>query len=279
MSGITIVAGDASDNRAVVRVDFLLDSAPLGSVTAAPYHVSWNTTLSANGAHSLQAIAYDAAGNAGPSSVVMVNVSNALAPPPPPPAAEIVVHAARTATLAGAWRSVLDGTAASGARLWHPNANAPKLTVPLAAPANYFEVTFPADAGVGYRLWMRASAEANHWANDSVFMQFSGSVTATGAPIHPIGSTSATWYVLEACTGCGVSGWGWRDNGGMTGPGPLVYFAESGLQTMRVQGREDGISIDQIVLSPGVYLTQPPGSARNDTTILGETAAAPPPSP
>jgi hypothetical protein len=32
--------------------------------------------------------------------------------------------------------------------------------------------------------------------------------------------------------------------------------------------REDGISIDQIVLSAGTYLNTAPGGAKNDTTIV-----------
>ena len=282
-SGATVrVSVSASDNRGVVRVDVLVDGARIGSDTTAPYEIVWNTTLSANGVHALSAVAYDAAGNAGASPVIPVNVYNAPIPPPTPGAAEIVIHTARTATLAGAWRVVPDATAAAGARLWHPNANAPKLTVALAAPVNYFEVRFEAEAGVPYRLWMRAQAEANHWANDSVFVQFSGSITAAGAPIDRIGTTSAMSYVLEDCSGCGVSGWGWQDDGyGIGVLGAVVRFAQSGLQTMRVQGREDGISIDQFVLSPAVYLTRAPGLVRNDTTILPETAVPPalPPPP
>jgi Bacterial Ig domain len=279
-SGVATVVTSASDDRAVVRVEVLLDGALLGSAVAAPYQIAWDTTRSANGGHSLKAVAYDAAGNAGHSSPITVSVYNAPAPPPPPPAAEIVVHAARVGTVAGAWRSIADPTAASGARLWHPNAGAPKLTVPLASPANYFEITFQATAGVPYRLWMRGMAEANYWGNDSVFVQFSGSVTPSGAPVNRIGTTSAMSSVLEDCSGCGVSGWGWQDNAyGIGVLGPLVYFAQSGVQTMRVQGREDGISIDQVALSPVLYLTQAPGAVRNDATILAETVAPPAPPP
>ena len=52
--------------------------------------------------------------------------------------------------------------------------------------------------------------------------------------------------------------------------GPLLYFASAGTQTIRVQGREDGVSIDQIVISPVTYLNTRPGLARNDATILPE---------
>jgi hypothetical protein len=50
--------------------------------------------------------------------------------------------------------------------------------------------------------------------------------------------------------------------------GPLVYFQTSGTRTLRVQVREDGLSIDQIVLSPQTYLNSSPGSLLNDSTIL-----------
>jgi hypothetical protein len=40
---------------------------------------------------------------------------------------------------------------------------------------------------------------------------------------------------------------------------------------MRIQTREDGLSIDQIVLSAEKYLTARPGPAKNDKTILPRT--------
>jgi hypothetical protein len=48
----------------------------------------------------------------------------------------------------------------------------------------------------------------------------------------------------------------------------LIPGFEAGPQTLRVQAREDGLAIDQIVLSPATYLTAAPGAAKNDTTIL-----------
>ena len=53
--------------------------------------------------------------------------------------------------------------------------------------------------------------------------------------------------------------------------GPLVYFNVTGPQTIRIQTREDGISIDQIVLSPATYLTTAPGPNKNDSRILGKS--------
>jgi hypothetical protein len=50
-----------------------------------------------------------------------------------------------------------------------------------------------------------------------------------------------------------------------------VYFASSGGHTIRIQQREDGITVDQIVISPDTYLTAAPGARRDDGTILGVT--------
>ena len=154
----------------------------------------------------------------------------------------------------------------------HPDAGAAKIVTANASPTDYFELTFNAVAGKAYRIWIRGKADYNYWPNDSVFMQFSGSVDAGGAPVWRIGTTSAAEYNLEECSGCGVSGWGWQDNGWGSGVlGPLVRFNTTGPQTIRIQTREDGLSIDQIVLSPAAYLTTSPGPNKNDATILGKT--------
>ena len=67
----------------------------------------------------------------------------------------------------------------------------------------------------------------------------------------------------------GLNEWGWNDNDYNT-LGTDVYFSTTGVQTIRVQQREDGYQIDQIVLSPTTYLTTRPGALKNDTTILAE---------
>ena len=144
----------------------------------------------------------------------------------------------------------------------------PRWSTAVAAPAHYFELTFNADAGKPYRLWIHGRADNNHWTNDSVFVQFSGSVTTSGAATYRIGTTSAAEVNLEECGSCGLSGWTWQDNGYGAGVlGPTIQFAASGLQTIRIQTREDGLAIDQIVLSSSLFLTARP------------TAPTPPPPP
>jgi hypothetical protein len=78
VAGTTSVTAAASDNVAVVGVQFLLDGSPLGAEdTAAPYSVTWNTSSTADGPHALTAVARDAAGNVTTSGAVNVTVRNA----------------------------------------------------------------------------------------------------------------------------------------------------------------------------------------------------------
>ncbi len=78
VSGTVTVSATASDNVGVVGVQFLLDGAPLlAEDTTTPYSVSWTTTSTTNGAHTLSARARDAAGNLGLAADVGVTVSNA----------------------------------------------------------------------------------------------------------------------------------------------------------------------------------------------------------
>ena len=193
-------------------------------------------------------------------------------PPPPPEQEEVVLYAARNPVLGDGWTTEADATAADGSKLRHPNGSAPKVSAPLANPMNYFELSFNALAGRPYRLWIRGKADSNNWANDSVFVQFDGSVDSNSAPMWRIGTTSAAEVNLEDCSGCDLAGWGWQDNGwGIDALGPVVYFAADGPQTIRVQTREDGLAIDQVVLSSVTYLNAPPGVLKNDTTILTRT--------
>jgi len=197
----------------------------------------------------------------------------APAPPPPPPPIhdEIVLWTASDAVaVAGTWQMVSDAASAGRAAAWNPDAGVPKLTAPLAAPANYVDLTFDADAGKPYHLWLRMKADSDFWTNDSVWVQFSGSVDAAGNATNRIGSTSGTWVSLEECSGCGEQGWGWQDNayGAHGDLGAPIYFATSGRQTMRIQVREDGLAVDQVVLSASRYASAAPGAAKNDATIL-----------
>jgi hypothetical protein len=217
-----------------------------------------------SGRHTFTVTAYD--GRGGQASDTMIYTVL--------PYKEIVAHAVSAGPLRGAWRLQQDDpSAADGYRVRHPDAGAPKLDAALASPVNYIEFLFPADPTQTYKLWIRGKADGNSWANDSVHIQFSGASDVNGNPVAPIGSTSALVFNLEECSGCGLSGWGWEDDGwgARDRPGILIRFPAGGRQRIRLQTREDGFSIDQVVLSAEKYLTSRPGSAKNDATILPST--------
>ena len=198
----------------------------------------------------------------------VVSASN----PDPTADADIVLHAWRAPVSVGNWQVLSDPTAAGGARMVSLDLRGAKVQSVRPKATDYFEMTFNADAGRPYRLWLRGRAEGDRSSNDSVSIQFNGSVDAGGAPAFRIGTTSATEVNMEECSGCGIEGWGWQDNGwGADVLGPVIYFARTGPQTIRIHVREDGVSIDQIVLSPSAYLTARPGLLKADATILLES--------
>jgi len=50
--------------------------------------------------------------------------------------------------------------------------------------------------------------------------------------------------------------------------GVTVRLPDGGFQSIVLQTREDGVSIDQVILSSEKYMTTRPGAAKNDHTIL-----------
>jgi PKD repeat protein len=211
------------------------------------------------------------------SLLILLAVASSLAILSVGPAAcastDIVLYASKAAVRAGTWAVVADSTAAGGFAMANPNLGAPKIAAPLASPANYFQLTFPAYSGKAYHFWLRGKAANNSYNNDSVYVQFSDSVTSSGAAVDRIGTTSGEAVVLQACTGAAEQAWGWTDNG-WCGLGNNIYFQTTGTHTIRVQVREDGFSIDQIVLSPETYLSSAPGARVNDTNILAANIPA-----
>ncbi|WP_246166944.1 Ig-like domain-containing protein [Oryzomonas japonica] len=75
VSGTVSVNASASDNVGVTKVEFYVNGVLKATDTATPYVYSWNTAGLASGSYTLQAKAYDAAGNVGQSGVVSVTVA------------------------------------------------------------------------------------------------------------------------------------------------------------------------------------------------------------
>jgi len=75
VSGIVLINATATDNVGVVKVEFYIDNNKVGEDTSSPYEYNWNTdNLQYNSTHTIQAKAYDNAGNVGESPVVTVTI-------------------------------------------------------------------------------------------------------------------------------------------------------------------------------------------------------------
>jgi hypothetical protein len=80
VAGTITITASASSDAGVLGVEFRIDDASGVEDTTAPYAVSWNTTGTSNGAHTLTAIARDAAGRSTTSAPVTVTVANDSTP-------------------------------------------------------------------------------------------------------------------------------------------------------------------------------------------------------
>jgi PKD repeat protein len=198
-----------------------------------------------------------------------VRVEAGEEPPTSPP--DVVLYAADVppAALHGAWVHEPDAGAAGGVRLGTPDRGWAANDAPLANPTHYFDASFNARAAVDYRVWVRLSATRDSKWNDAVWLQFSDAMNASGTPLYRIGSAEGLLVNLAPTASAkSLHGWGWANGAYWLQQTTAVRFASDGTHTVRVQVREDGVRIDQVVLSAEQYWNVPPGAVRDDTTIV-----------
>jgi hypothetical protein len=82
-AGTITLNATATDNVGVTKVEFYVDGSLVGSSTAAPYTLAYDSTRLTKGSHSLVTKAYDAANNIGSSSAFAFTVDNTAGTPAP----------------------------------------------------------------------------------------------------------------------------------------------------------------------------------------------------
>src|SRR4051794_23357307 len=187
-----------------------------------------------------------------------------------------VVLYATDAVTTGNWTRVADSSAAGGQALASPD-NGWSSDTPIAAPANYVEFSFSAASNTPYHVWVRMRASSDSKSSDSLFAQFSDAVSSTGAALYSIGSTNALTLNLQTSNGSKLHGWGWADGAFWLSQPTTISFSGAGAHRLRLQAREDGVQVDQVVLSPATYLSVSPGQKSGDSTIVAKPATPPPP--
>ena len=196
VSGTVTVSANASDNVGVSRVELYVDGSLLSTDTSSPYAFSWNTATAANGGHSLQTRAYDAAGNAGSSGVVSVTVSNATG------GGELIAN--------GGFEGSASPWTLSGAAYWSAGGNHHSGTGYSilgagnnASGSEYQTVTIPAGHPANLSFWLNiTTSESLTTAYDYVYVEVR---STSGALLGTLGSfsnrnatASATAYVLRS---------------------------------------------------------------------------------
>jgi regulation of enolase protein 1 (concanavalin A-like superfamily) len=184
-------------------------------------------------------------------------------------AGNVVVYASDlpASALHGSWTKSNDPTSPDATKLVTTDAGESWINAPLASPTHYVDVTFNANAGVPYTIWLRLQALGNSKWNDSLWVQFSDAF-AGGSQVFPLNSTSGLLVNLATDgTANSLNAWGWQNGAYWFAQPTTVTFGTNGSHTLRIQLREDGVQLDQIVLSPSTYLSTAPGSVTNDNTI------------
>ena len=117
-------------------------------------------------------------------------------------------------------------------------------------------------------MWLRALALNDSKWNDSLWVQFSDAM-ADGSPIYPINTTSGLLVNLATSSDASsLRDWGWQNGVYWLSQPTTFTFPTSGMHTIRIQVREDGIQLDQIVLSPSAYMNSAPGPIAGDSTFV-----------
>ncbi|MFN7913970.1 MAG: endonuclease/exonuclease/phosphatase family protein [Vicinamibacterales bacterium] len=187
---------------------------------------------------------------------------------------DIVLHASDVTGISGNWSVTATSGAAGGSSIVSADRGWSSVDAPVANPHDYFEASFTAPANVRYHVWVRMRAAGNSKWNDSVWLQFSDARDAAGNPRYAIGTADGLLVNLENCKDCGHASWGWQDKAYWLQQANVVQFQNGGTHRIRVQTREDGVAVDQIVLSAATYLTSAPGPVANDTTLLQASSNA-----
>jgi hypothetical protein len=262
VSGIVTITASASDNVGVAGVRFKVDGASVGGEDlSAPYSISWSTTLSSNGSHSITATARDAAGNVRTSSAVTVNVNNggAAAPTLTLTANPTSITSGNSSTLS--WSSTgATSCSASGAWSGSKPTSGSQSTGTLASSKTYALTCTGTGGSVSRSATVNVSASV---PAPTVTLSASPTSVASG------GSSSLTWSSSDAnsCTASGA--WsGSRPTSGSASTGSLTAASNTFTLTCTGGGgtasRSASVTVSGATQARGLDF---PGSAATSGTI------------
>ncbi len=202
VSGSVTVSADASDNIGVTRVEFYAGATLIGSDTSAPYSASWNTAAVANGAYTLTAQAFDAAGNTTTSAGVPVTVNNVASP-------ELIANGGFEGSvspwvLSGSSFYTANGSGSHGGTgyIYLGNANS-------ASGTAYQQLAIPAGASPSLNFWLNVTSSETTTVTqyDKLFVEVrntSGTLLATLATYSNLNKAATGVYTLRGAFSLGA---------------------------------------------------------------------------
>lgn len=194
-----------------------------------------------------------------PTPVTSAVVAETPAQQPEGPPAEVVVYAAELPESALAEFEFWDDPSSPDGKLvGTPNEGGDLDPPPEEDPHVTFQV--PVQSGVPYRCWvhMKVGAPRGVSQANKFWVQFSDAVDQDNQEVFKPGTDS---YLTAQ--GPEQEGWAWvgcdREDAGPSAS--LLYFRTSGEVTVRLQAGMEGVGFDQFLLSPTLFLEQPPTAA------------------
>jgi chitodextrinase len=175
--GTIVVRSNSIDLVKTVKSELYIDNNLTFSTKGSVMEYNWYTTQVPNGAHTLMAKAYDAAGNVGTSSVVNVTVQNADAPPadttPPSTPANLTATASAYNSVSLSWNASSDNTGVAGYSIVR---NGTTIAQTSGAGTTYVDATVNASTAYSYQVM---AYDAN---NNTSALSNAASVTTPAAP-------------------------------------------------------------------------------------------------
>src|SRR5712672_2181043 len=239
VSGTTQVNASVSivGSLTVSSVQFRLDGANLGARdTSAPYSVSWNTTATSNGSHTLTAVATDLLGVQFTSDPVTVTVANAPPPPPPdttPPSVPtgLTASAVSSSQINLSWAASSDNVGVSGYRVFRNGAQIATTSATSftnntgLSPSTTFTYTVAAfDAAGNLSAQSSPASATTPAAPDTTPPSVPTGLTATAVSSSQI---NLSWGASS--DNVGVSGYRVYRNGAQIATTGTTFFADAGL--------------------------------------------------
>jgi len=261
VQGTVAATATASDNKAVVKVEFYINGVLKSTVTTAPYTYSWNTTGLANGSYAVMVKAYDAAGNVG-SDTNTVRIGNGDTTAPTVPAnVKAVASAYNKVTIT--WSASTD---ASGVTAYVITRNGLPLET-VGTSTSYTDATTTPNTPYTYKVSARDAA-GNTSAAGSAASVTTPSAPDTQAPSIP----NAVTAVASGASQVNVTWSASTDNTGVIGYDVYRVSGPDSLKVATVTATQFGDTGLKASTSYGYYIIAKDANGNKSDQSLTATA-------